>query len=533
MKEETDLSKTDKKFGKHDLESTFFVVGVFMVLVYLLNFGAVNDAIGSFLGRCLWLVKPYSTISFEKIQRTDPDLKYVDIIKDGFRGLPETINISYNKNKIFLQKSIYDKDALNSISIDGQIKEVRCFFSGELNWDYYMKRDDQIATDRYGLYLYCIYQANGEQRLSCYQIGQNNFERYYYIKPYKDGKTIDQDKAWTELQKYIWESYPYKAFDNRNETKRNEYIDAFNNFKHPGTFLRKKFDIVFDGFEFAGFLGNYNNGTYYLVLNKNNSMLELRRNTNNSVFSSISVPKAANVASNRGIENVYCQVFDGRNLFFYKIYDDELKFEYMHQTSFNENTDKTLISLTKIDQLGSYVFRSFVIESQKLYFVDTYDKKTIFLKNITNPVDYGYLYYVNPDNSSTIVESQDFTSVTIPYRFFHQQSFDYRPDGYKRLNTGFFYGDHGQYLVAGKSSVDLSEIKIFLFTKTDIFSLNTFGIDEPVDETYITNENDKLTVYFMNKNSIYRWQNSQNDISNLKFRKLDLQPEPIKTIKEY
>lgn len=61
--------------------------------------------------------------------------------------------------------------------------------------------------------------------------------------------------------------------------------------------------------------------------------------------------------------------------------------------------------------------------------------------------------------------------------------------------------------------------------------LPTIDIDEPVDEAHVTYEDKKLTIYFMNNESIYRWQNSEQGIQNLKLRKLDLEPETIKTIK--
>ena len=71
--------------------------------------------------------------------------------------------------------------------------------------------------------------------------------------------------------------------------------------------------------------------------------------------------------------------------------------------------------------------------------------------------------------------------------------------------------------------------QIYFIAIPYMFSLSTRGIDEPVDEAHVTYEDDKLTIYFMNKNSIYRWQNSQPGIDNLKLRQLDLKPEPIKT----
>jgi hypothetical protein len=74
------------------------------------------------------------------------------------------------------------------------------------------------------------------------------------------------------------------------------------------------------------------------------------------------------------------------------------------------------------------------------------------------------------------------------------------------------------------------EISILFSSRSVLKLLETSGINEPVNEALVTHEDNKLTIYFMNKDSIFRWQNSEEGIQNLKLRKLDLKPEPIKTI---
>lgn len=529
MKEEIDLSKTDKKFGRHDVESTLFVVGVFLFLVYLLNFGTVNDAIGRFFDRCVWLVKPYSTISFEKLQRDDSNLKYAEITTDNDYSLSENIIVSYDKHNIFLSETVQGKNVLNSIEVAGEIKDVRCFYSDNIDFSNDMKRDDQISADKHGLFIYCIYRANGKQMLSCHQIGQNNFERYGYIKPYKEYKNLTQDQAWDKLTSDLYNLYPYDPNNNWYETHRNEIIDAYKNYKHPSKFLKRLFDISFDGMEFGGFIANPYKNTYYLMLNKNKSSLEQRKNLDNKVFSSIQIPNSKSLTTTSTFYSTRCYVSDGKNIHFINISNDSLKLEYEYHTDFKKEGASPVICLTKLKNCYSHYSDCFIINDGKFFLFDPYNKKTEFLKKMPKPIDYGFLYYVNADSTSTIVESIDLTCVNVPYRFFHQQHFSELPDGYEK-NSIAFYGSHGQYLVAGRSFKDPTETKIFLFSKTDVFSLNISGIDELVDEACITHENDKLTIYFMNKDSIYRWQNSQESIRNLKLRQLDLEPEPIKTI---
>ena len=57
----------------------------------------------------------------------------------------------------------------------------------------------------------------------------------------------------------------------------------------------------------------------------------------------------------------------------------------------------------------------------------------------------------------------------------------------------------------------------------------TSGIDEPVTESYISYENGLMSIYFMNEKSIYRCSLDQEQMYDLKLKKLDLKPEPIKT----
>lgn len=178
--DKVDLSKTDKRFGRHDFEATFFVVAVFLLFAYLLNFGTVNEAIGRFAGRCFWLIKPYSTIGFDKTPKIDNILKFVQINCAYSSSQPEDTNIAYDRHSIRILKSFQDIIAINTIDINGEINDVRCFFSDGLDWDYRMKRDSQIPIDRHGLYIYCLYSHDGEKRLSCHEIGQNDFERYEY-----------------------------------------------------------------------------------------------------------------------------------------------------------------------------------------------------------------------------------------------------------------------------------------------------------------------------------------------------------------
>lgn len=59
---------------------------------------------------------------------------------------------------------------------------------------------------------------------------------------------------------------------------------------------------------------------------------------------------------------------------------------------------------------------------------------------------------------------------------------------------------------------------LFHDTVDSLFA-NVSGIDEPVDEAHVTYEDGKLTIYFMNKTSIFRWQNSEVGIGNLKLHK--------------
>lgn len=326
--------------------------------------------------------------------------------------------------------------------------------------------------------------------------------------------------------------YPYKAYDKRNETERNEILYAFDHFSHPGLSIVKLFDTEFDGIDFLGFISNSDNGTFYAVLNKRKSRFELRNNSSNMIASSQPVAKATRATCRYGKDrDITFETYDGNHLCLFTLSHGSLMITPEYETSFNGNTDLNINLLTKMDNSPQgYLSDCFVVAGSKLYFVDPYNKKTEFLKDLQIPAGYGYLYYVRSDGISTILESQDFTYVNVPYKFFYQKSFSDLPDGYPDKNSSY-YDTHGQYLVAGSSTLKPTETKIFLFSKTDVYSLDTSGIDEPVDEAHVTYEDGRLTIYFMNKTSIYRWQNSQEGISNLKLRKLDIKPEPIKPIK--
>ncbi len=528
--DEVDLTKTDKRFGKHDFEATMFIVGIILLVVYLLNFRTINSAIGNFIGRTFLLIKPYSTIHFEKSKRAMPEIRFIDFQSNEARPLDTCI--SYDKDCIYIFDSFEKKELINVVKIDGEIKKVDCKFSKFFDFKTIMKRDEDRKSINDGLFIYCQYMNNESLKMACFNIGGNNYERYEEVKRYIDRHGADEDLV-AIYEKDIGYDYKSQIVEPEKLEKVSDFIDAYNNFEHPGKFLKKLFECDFNNMVFLGTHSNFSNGMRFVVLNRTTSRLELYSNFDKKTLKSLSIPNASKafyLKRSYG-SNIY-QVFDGMKLNNFELSEINEEFVLISTIKIPIDYDESLdtLSETTIKPQFNYGSHETINIGGHLYDADLQSSDLIDIANSNDVKDYGLGYYVKKDNTTVIFDTIELTSATLQYALFFQEEFMYFPDGYERKNTAY-YDTYRQYLVAGQSASNPIETKIFLFSKTDVFTLNSSGIDEPVDEAHVTYEDGRLTIYFMNKNSIYRWQNSQEDIGNLKLRKLDINPEPIKTIR--
>ena len=203
MIEENDLSKTDKLFGRHDFEAILFVVGIVLLLAYLMFFGTVNDAIGNFIGKTFWSIRPYSVAHFSKLPRVD-NQETICRIAGGSSHVTNTF-FTYDKSQIFIYDSLSMTNLVNTIRIPGEITKIHCYFNNLSGLKEYMSKDSEIINPYSGMFIYCEYKVDKLNHLMCMNISRSSYDRYDNLKFYKDRYGPDEENVKKTLFRF-WQS---------------------------------------------------------------------------------------------------------------------------------------------------------------------------------------------------------------------------------------------------------------------------------------------------------------------------------------
>ena len=486
MKEEIDLSKTDKKFGKHDLEAGLSVAFVVLLILYLIFSFQVNTFVETTVNNFFWSLKPYSTIHFEKLENPSPDFRICNIksLEDFSFHVSFDMTVATNNKNITIYESPTKQKPLETININGQIDKIECYHLEAK--DRLINKKKSVSPYNTGLFMFCSYSANNSRTLACY-------------------KVTKEEPTQTD------------------ETQVGDYEVSTKYAKPPNHVVKitTLFEIPFFGKRFIDVSKNDSAITGFIVENTSNNSIELY-STDNKLLSSVKPPKIVSVIPVRSIENQRIIVFDGRQLHNINVKDNKLVTEKVTLVTTKESSDFVwLHKELQSEQSWSIPDIAFKLDG-RIYLFSTYSN-TLVRTNFSDKVSPGYGCIVNQEGSVFFLVSEESESFALPYTTISQRPF------YPCFDRRFGFNEHSPILAAlkplsGESTVQLVIYNIF----HEFVVLGTSGINEPIDQAYVNLEDGKLTIYLMNKNSIYRWQNWYECMNNLKLRKLDLKPEPIK-----
>ena len=488
-----------KRITKIIIESLSLIICLFLITCFGLsiqNCEKTEEVIGDFF----WSLVPNSHLYFTKVNSSRPACKIAQIKGDitNFKFL--NVYTAYDEHNIYLYDSYYLDNIVRTIPVDGSVKSVSCYLNSGIH-----KAE--------GLYINCLYSKDCKNKLSCYFIPDDAFGMYQYTV------TSTKDRVSDYIKNYAKDDSTLKIlFPNSQKQVTNGII------LHPGLVAEKIINFELGNMEFLGLCFDESGATNIIAKDcPSQSLVIVNDKGRIKVQYKIGHSFAAYVNYYISYPDAY--VFDGTN-YIHLIASDEV-FTCLLKTPVDNGTFSNARFVPSSDDDFSLIYDPVIINNGKIIQIEEYKEyenpKMFKVLDIPSNAKFKYFDCYDLDGSSYIYDFEYNNTKKIDYKIVNRM-FSYDAPKY----TSEMYTDIFSNFIS--LCIDKSNNGIVLFhIKNEVHIVDTLCIKEPVDEAHVTYEDNKLTIYFMNKNSIYRWQNSQGGIDNLKFRKLDIEPEPIKT----
>lgn len=449
---EKEILKMREEFNRQALRLVLFFVGLFLSIFILFQCEINPRWPLEVFNKVSRFIKPYTTMQFEKVNSSRPNLNLV--LAKGYGVRFHSWTIAYNDKQLMVYDSLAQTNLLETHQAGGTIELV----------DYYQDLYSSVA---------CQYSSGSSRFLDVYS------------------------------SKTDWD------IDEKKETAKSRPV------------LNKVSSIKFDNMKFLCFADN---DSFYAVNNKTNS-IEYFEGKAQTPAKSFAIGKPFISYFDYDFDFVNVNAFDGKT--FYYIRKEE-KVPKMVKGVIKESTGLENSHFIPVNTERFYLGNDVILDNNGKYFaIDPYDGK-ITCRQLLLGEDTTLKFY-------NIAKKHD--------NFYH---FDERqetltPIKIKPINLFSIFLDpnvdqetHPAYAIASGMFIDLgldaddNDNPIVMFDYiNNLYVCKTSGIDEPVTEAYISYESDMMSIYFMNNKSIYKCSVKPY---TLKLRKLDLEPEPIKTI---
>lgn len=477
--------------------------------------------------------KHFSDISvahFEKFER-QPGIYFCDI-----KGYPVdfkfAMQIAYTGKQIILGNSLLMNAPIKTIDVPGIISSVDCYFKANFSYEAFdFTNQHKQRSD--GLFVACTYIANNKRRLVLYQIPYSCFKDFEVYLNFN--KEIDS-KAKKDFEDII-----NKSKDDEKKYAQKIYSLFSDSSSYPYSNISKQFDIDFENQKLLDYATDYGGKVFLLICNHDLNIVSLYDN-NGTLVSTVKINKNAmvRIISSNLFSDVY--IVNGNDIELSNVINGKIKQIASTKLPIS-NDDEPAILLNGSSDLfandhdhlmlcqANIVYQLAKIQEYKNDELKTKGLELTRIKNLLNAKKAGIDSVSSDDETDffyydLIGKDEIYVCNSMQCNLLSQNFFDYRirdkSEGVREeTSLNRFIS-----LILDQNS----EPMLLFNTRTTFKSFGSSGIDEPVDEAHVTYEDGRLTVYFMNKNSIYRWQNTQEGIDNLKLRKLDIKPEPIKTV---
>lgn len=459
--DEKEILKMRKEFNRHALRLALFFVGLFLSIIIFFQCGVNPRWPIEVFNKISRFVKPYSSLRFERVNSTRPNLHLVTAkCKEGRYKL-QNFTIAYDDRKIQVFETLSLTNLLATHQVDGNIEYV----------DYF---DNPYSS----MNIACQYLAGSKRFLDVYSI----------------------NKDWN------WDSEKNETIPNAKPT------------------LDKALSIKFDDMKFVCFADN---NSFFAANNKTNSIDYFDGKTQ-VPGKSFSIGKPFIFAFDYSEYNINLYAFDGKT--FYRI----------------NKSDKVTLEAKAVVKESTGLHKSGFIPVNSEHYshangiVLINDGKCFDLFSYAGQVECKQLFL----DKQTTLRFYNIAQNNDNYFHFDEKQETLTPIRIKPINLFCMFwfpnidSDHGPYtpfrsgtfINLGLDQSDNNNPIVMFDYINNLYVCKTFGIDEPVSEAYISYEKGLMSMYFMNDKSIYRCSLDPEQMYNLKLRKLDLEPEPIKTI---
>lgn len=494
-------------------------VAILLLLIIGLGYSMQNpDTAGETLRRFFYSLVPNSRLYFTKVNNSRPACKIAQIKGDlaSFKNL--NVYPVYDEHSIYLYDSYSLNNLITTIPVFGHVNSVSCYVTSDL----WMTRTGDVKLDKLkritdGLYINCLYDKDGKNRFLCQFIPTYAFTMFYL------SKTGDKET----VEKLIKDSTSDNSISRLfNPSGKKQIIDG--KIIHPGLVTEEIINIPFDNQEFLGLCFDQYGVTNIIAKDlSSKSLVILNDKGKTKTQYKIGRPFTAYVNYYLDYANVY--VFDGTYFFHFRASGENFERDQKFPVDNGTFSNARFVPISNND--FSYVYYPLIVNNGKFIFIDESNNENRKKYQIIDlPKNSKFISYSNLETGGKhfLINFYYKHLKNIHYKTINQNITAYTP---KFLNSENYMEPvlSGAFInlcldVSNNNPVILCDVC------DQIFIARTYNIDESVDEGYVTYVDNKLTIYFMNKNSIYLWQNYQEGIDNIKFQELNIEPEPIKTI---
>lgn len=502
--------KKDQRFLKMSIISVIAFIG-------LANLWNDPSSFRMYIDNINWVIKPYTTIKFEKVSNSRPNQHIV--LPGGFIELERNFNtyITYDDKFIYFYESLALQTPLNKIEINGKIKSVSSFYfspslSSAMN---FIKKIDQTnienINDLSGFFIHCEYVGATGEKLVVYHIDNESYE--YYARsllqsPEQKNEMIKEIANFRqEAKKYPFIKMPGNVSDD-------------NRIVHPALGVKKMLEIPFDELEFCCFAGQ----ARFISKNINKHYINLH-GWDGKILSSYKIGKPFIYTMNNNCDRVSFYTFDGVTLRVHNVENDVKPTSEIAIKNGGELKDARFIPGN--DTKTSLYYNPVLVNAGRIYSVDNERDNPRSVEIETKP-DTKMTFYNMMTEAGKYYQC-DINRLDrneIPYKPLGLFLFDWRSKELDKYNFSVA-------ILSGLNinlCVDKENKPVVFFDICDkLRALETSGINEPVDEAFLTFYQDTCSIYFMNRKSIYKAMFDEDEFYYFKYRKQSYKSEPIKT----
>lgn len=504
--------------AKRDRRLLKIVALALVGLLGLGNFLTNTNQVAEYLGNINWILKPYANIRFEKVNDSRPNQHIV--LPSGLTGLVQGFNtfVTYDDSHIYFYESLALKNPVNRLDIDGQIKSVSCCYfrlsiSAALS---FAKKPDlggvKNINDLDGLFIHCQYADSNGEKLAIYHIDSGSYS-YYAMSLNRDPKL--QSKLIEGFNKFRQEGkkYPFLKLPGN--------ISDDNKIIHPALSVKKLLEMPFDDLEFYCFAKQAK------FISKNTKKFEINLHGQNGKIENsckIGKPFIYTVEYNTDCESFF--TFDGTTAREHDVEKDVKQTTDVVIKGSNGLKDARFIPAD--DTYTSMYYEPILVNDGKIYTLDFREDNSSFFEISTKPDTKMTFYNTMTEGGKNyqcdlrLKERNE-----IPYKTLGLFNFPCKNRSFEPYHF-FMAIESGLYINLCLDTSKNNKPTLMIDCCDKLLTMDTSGIDEPVNEAYLVSSDGDYLIYFMNNKSIYQTKFTEDNYYNFKLMKLAIKPGPVK-----